>query len=299
MGSVKLNEEAIVDVLYEGSVKFDQYGIDPEGLTEAEYAKKLLERLDQMTYDVDEERTNQKVFRAAVRAIGSTQRKWTTFLKREGELERLLGGYDPEVAMKLAPEDLREFFPGQTGGMNAEAVLAWAQMLVENPSYYEDLRAIGEHLAAAAQQQDENISPEEQMVGIIGLLSDGPGSRWKGPTFKKWPGMGYAIGAEFMRNLGWSGFKPDTHIERLLNAWVPEVVEAQEERAKWLVSLTGKRSTTLISAAKYSLAGLAITPDGTAASKADNLLWLLGSEIVPRGAETSVGRDTYFHSSVQ
>jgi hypothetical protein len=58
------------------------------------FIAELLQVLDQ-TPTEDRSPDNRKVFRAAVRALGSNSRAWATFHKREAELGTLLCGYNP------------------------------------------------------------------------------------------------------------------------------------------------------------------------------------------------------------
>lgn len=65
--------------------------------------------------------------------------------------------------------------------------------------------------------------------------------------------MGFALGSEFLRNLGWNGFKPDRHNRRLLNSCVPALVRAQRDDAVALASLAGRKSKDVVTTAALSL----------------------------------------------
>jgi hypothetical protein len=136
------------------------------------------------------------------------------------------------------------------------------------------------------------------MPTIVAFLAYPPSSRWPGyyvlrttgvtddPSELKLPGMGPALGSEFFRNLGWSGFKPDRHVMRLLDRWAPEVVEAQRPVARRLAEVVGRHDRGTLDYLAYSLAGQAMTPSGTKFSVADNLVWALGAYVEKKGKES-------------
>jgi hypothetical protein len=111
------------------------------------------------------------------------------------------------------------------------------------------------------------------------------------------PGMGLPLTSEFLRNLGWSGFKPDRHIRRLFDRWFgqmePDRVRVQRterlisEAMKVLVpSHTVCHRPALRTHLRYSLLGVAASPDGISYSSVDNLVWLLGAYVEKKGRET-------------
>lgn len=67
---------------------------------------------------------------------------------------------------------------------------------------------------------------------MVGLFIDEPPARWDCPGVGKLPGLQFALGSEFFRNLGWNGFKPDRHVIRLLNGLVGELVNQQASSAR-------------------------------------------------------------------
>jgi len=107
------------------------------------------------------------------------------------------------------------------------------------------------------------------------------------PADWKLAGMRAVLGSEFLRNLGWSGFKPDRHVTRLFRRWFPDVVKASEPRAAQLAELIGRKSRDLPTYLTYSLVGIAVTPAGHALSEADNLVWVLGAYLERKGAESN------------
>jgi hypothetical protein len=127
-----------------------------------------------------------------------------------------------------------------------------------------------------ARDQRVDLPDERLMLCVVGHLIDGAPKRWSGPRVGRLRGMRFALGSEFFRNLGWNGFKPDRHVIRLLDAWVPDIVEQQSDTAQELARLTGRGTRELRQMMRYSLAGIAISPTPNY-SRTDNLIWLLGA----------------------
>ena len=100
--------------------------------------------------------------------------------------------------------------------------------------------------------------------------------------------MGYALTSEMLRNLRWDGYKVDRHIMRLLDRWVPDVVDACQGRAAELASLVGTRNQNLLEMLSFSLAGMAIAPDNVPRSHVDNLIWALGAYVEKKGRESEL-----------
>jgi hypothetical protein len=81
-----------------------------------------------------------KVFRAAVRALGSNSRNWWKFVRGEPELRALLQEYDPGAAASafgsgaLVTDAITRYLPGQTGLADARAIVKWAQLLADAPN---------------------------------------------------------------------------------------------------------------------------------------------------------------------
>ena len=120
----------------------------------------------------------------------------------------------------------------------------------------------------------------------------GAGYRLPSLAARKFRGMGFPIACEFLRNLGWSGFKPDVHITRLFDHWTHTLglpIDDFRPRATELADLAGRgRSSEMTRHAQYSLAGIDLTPADITVSEADNLIWLLGKYIERRGRESNL-----------
>lgn len=285
-----------------------EYGL-PRPASPDDFVSSLVEAFDQRPHEqpLDVDRSPRDVFRAAVRSLGSNSRTWTSFLRREPELVALLDGYDPRAVQRkvedgeLSAEDLLEFFPGQSRRTDARSVIAWARR-ASTRDFDREIRVLAGALSVRGiEEYDEEIWPEHLMPVLVAFLANPPGSRWSGytvlrvmgvttdPADLKLPGMGPALGSEFFRNLGWSGFKPDRHIMRLLDRWTPGVVEAQRTVARRLGKVVGRRDSATLDYLAYSLAGQALTPDGTHFSVADNLMWALGAYVEKKGRESERG----------
>ncbi len=69
-----------------------------------EFAADVLYKLEQRPSPnpLDQTFSNAEVFRAAVRALGSNQRKWADYLGNESRIAEVLCGFDPDEASKCA-----------------------------------------------------------------------------------------------------------------------------------------------------------------------------------------------------
>lgn len=122
----------------------------------------LIEAFDQVPIDnpVVLDRPPSDYFRAAVRALGSNSRGWTTFLRREAELAVLLDRYDPQsvddrvTAGELSVDALLEFFPGQSRRGDATAVLQWADRLSRRDFGEETQACLGALTIRYLEEQD-------------------------------------------------------------------------------------------------------------------------------------------------
>ncbi|MEO6957305.1 MAG: hypothetical protein ABI137_11240 [Antricoccus sp.] len=102
--------------------------------------------------------------------------------------------------------------------------------------------------------------------------------------------MGFTLACEFLRNLGWNGFKQDVHIKMLLGSerWLGTAQNnCFTSEATDLGDVIGSRSKEVIFNIRYRIAGLSITPDGMSASRIDNLVWLIGANIEKKNHESS------------
>ena len=183
-------------------------------------------------------------------------------------------------------EKVSDCLPGLTKRKDTVAIVEWATMLRSNPGYLNELRRLKS--GVEAEVRDGEAVPI--LAAILGMPTRRMEKRWPPPSgMGSWkaPGMMFALASEFLRNLHWDGFKPDTHIKRLIGRWFPEVVEAQSGRAEDLArKVLGSGSKEIIAGLKFSLAGMAVTPKGCCFTKADNLVWALGAYVEKKGMES-------------
>ena len=89
--------------------------------------------------------------------------------------------------------------------------------------------------------------------------------------------MGRVLASEFFRNLRWNAYKPDRHVQRLFDRWLPNAASRVQPEVRELQELLGSRERGLQMYLTYSLIGIEATPPGVPLSLADNLVWLLGA----------------------
>jgi len=237
--------------------------------------------------------TNREVFRAAVWALASNSRSWSTFIQYEPTLAELLGDYDPKATHgaitdgRLNLTDVKACLPGQTATADAVAILRWADLLHEVPSYYAGVEQLRESFISAGVEHHE-------LLPIVAAFLGGPPHRIRlnslAPPARlvswKLPGMGAVLGSEFLRNLRWNGFKPDRHIKRLFGRWFPDVVTTCEPRARQLAAIIGKKGKELVEFLTFSLVGVSVTPADHTFTEVDNLVWALGAYVEKKGKES-------------
>lgn len=282
------------------------YGIDAEPASADALATAVFAKLEQAPAPrpLEQSFTNGQVFRAAVRALGSNSRKWALFLKNERRLTDLLGEYDPVYAHRatqggtLGVDRIKALLPGQSSSGDASAILRWAQLLAETENYYAFIHDLGAAFREMSQQvMGESVADTDLLLCLVGYLGDPP-SQWRGsaylsdasrhvgPARHKTPGMQYILASEFLRNLGWNGFKRDRHVQRLLSRWLPHGSGIVDSRVDGLRSLIGRSGGSLITYLTYSLIGNSAVPSGLAISQVDNLVWLLGVYVEKKGYES-------------
>jgi thermostable 8-oxoguanine DNA glycosylase len=106
---------------------------------------------------------------------------------------------------------------------------------------------------------------------------------------RKWPGVGFALGAEFLRNVGWNGFKPDRHIKRLLQHWTKGQIDVQPQ-LNHLITLIDSSGAELKENLSCLLTGISIATNDykNKLSHLDNLIWLLGAYVEKKNKETDL-----------
>jgi hypothetical protein len=233
-----------------------------------------------------------EVFRAAVRALGSNSRNWWRFVRGEPKLRALLKGYDPGAAARavgsgaLATNEIARYLPGQTGSADARAVVKWAQLLADAPNFHAALLRLRDRLGHT------KAKPSELPLlaaAILGFGASGPRGAEPPRGLATWkaPGMGPILASEFLRNLHWSAFKPDRHIQRLLGRWFPDLLPRCHLRAQVLSQILGTNRADLTRFLEYSLLGIAVTPRTSSFTEVDNLVWALGAYVEKKGRESA------------
>ena len=251
-------------------------------------ADSLVESLGQVRSQENEKedrKNNSTVFQSAVLALASNMRRWSGFLNRRSRFECLLENYNPVAFSKAVDSDcsriqqVEKCLGGLTGETDAKAIKKWAYLLGKDIEYYQALEELRDNISRF-------VRTEEVVPTLAAFLGD-PRKRieeqWPPPSgMETWkaPGMRMVLASEFLRNLHWEGFKPDRHIKRLLSRWFPDVVEKKFERADYLARrVLCCKSKEVIENIKFSLVGAAVTPKGCNCTKADNLVWALGSYV--------------------
>lgn len=247
-----------------------------------ELSLSVREALDQHVFEDPLSRSvsNDTVLLAATRALASNSRKWSVYLNNKKKISELLSHYSiADIARPPHADDLSKLLPGLTSKADSRAILRWITVLGENADYYQSIVSVAKELIERSSQRGTTLSQEELFLCVVGRYSN------------QWPGMRFALGSEFLRNLGWSGFKPDRHIKRLFNLWIPELVDdnsALDDQAIVLTSIIENRNRDLIENLKFALAGIQISPKNYSYSATDNLIWLLGAYVEKKGRESRV-----------
>ncbi len=280
------------------------YGLDNREFQDHEsFVAALLECLGQAPSDnpLCAGHSANQVFKAAVRALASNSRRWSRFLQHREQLEEILCNYDAcrfvsrvEGANRnKVIEKIAALLGGQTARRDAKAIVEWARLLCACPDYYKNvIVALALDLCRQANEKcRRQPSAAELLPALVGaLVSKTRRSRQRYERSQipcacvGLPGMRYVLASEFLRNLGWNGFKPDRHVKRLIECWQPGL--AKRQPVDCYGDLAGTREKEFSEFVGNSLAGMALTPRGISYSHMDNLVWLLGAYIEKTGRET-------------
>lgn len=265
------------------------------GLSPNAVAHALLDAFGQLpNTDLDDCGTvsNQIVFRAAARAIGSNSRKWTDFLRSEKQLIRLTSGYEPRQTHERSTEqEIAACLSGQTAGRDAKAIWECAKMLASEHNYYKEIESLENMVCEKCDEQFEVMPSMAVILGTTNptkqMLANFPPPKWL--DAKKWKieGMGATLASEFLRNLKFSGFKPDRHITRLFELWFPEIIKDKKSRAIALGDKLGTKDKNALKFLTFSLVGVAVTPPDRSFTEVDNLVWALGAYVEKKDKESN------------
>lgn len=302
MCRITLDVESIADVLFEKAIGPLSRDFDLDSpQSPADLRHKLIAALQQPASDspLEQQHDASVVMRAAAWALGSNMRRWSRFLTIEPGLREILRGYEPRLITQTNIDmvELKQLLGGQSGRADAAAMIRWARCLSDYPDWHVGVSRLGEALSKCASVSGLTLGRGELHLVLAVFLGDPP-SRWRQSAalpdrFQNWskaewkaPGMGPTLASEFLRNLGYSMFKPDRHIRRLFDRWVPDLVIAQKEHAVRLAELIHRRNAQSITFLQYGLAGLSMTPRGMSTNATDNLVWALGAYVETKGNES-------------
>lgn len=239
------------------------------------------------------------VFEAAVLALASNMRNWSEINRQLTDIRRICLRFEP-AAVAASPEtveaQLRRVFRGPSGQNDCRAVIRCAQML-DRPELFGAYLQSLEHATRRFLPDDLARAPGVVTAMMAALL--GTGNRLPtqlhpaSPFALKVPGMGPTLASEFLRNLGWQGFKPDRHVIRLFDYWRvsdrswDSLVEKARADADGIVRRLPRQSASINRFLFYSRLGELATPEGIPLSRADQLVWLYGAFVLKkRSTET-------------
>ncbi|GAB3919466.1 hypothetical protein GCM10011575_30520 [Microlunatus endophyticus] len=294
MAQLVLDVEAAEAALFVKAERLtEDYGLKERYQTPSELVDALIKSMGQVDDGdpITATKTRAEIFRAAVRSLGSGQTKWVKYLAAHESVKETLHSFDPDAvatdvtAGRDVAGELRDVLPRAAFRSPATAMVAWAKLLHEEPSFYSSVQQLGSAiLTSGLREQADGLLP---VVATVLSRPDRPHRlrealvRLGAPARDDWklPGMGFPLASEFRRNLHWRGFKPDTHVKRLLGLWLQDQMPSFALRAAELATLVGVGDAEARKNIQYSLAGLSITPPGESPSKIDNLVWLIGANI--------------------
>jgi hypothetical protein len=271
-----------------------KYGI-PDEIFGEELERRIFQLLGQQEQDpIQANWTNNEVFEKGVLTLGSNSRSWASFSQTLPQLRTRLNDFDaPRVAKwvdETGPDQcvdqLRPYLRGQTSGTDARAILALAQLLANNPAYYTKLRTA----YGFFRDQLRGRIPGEPGPAVsicVALLLGNSRYHPLAAQFSvtKLPGMGVTLACEFLRNLGWTTFKPDRHVIEMIGLWYgvleeQAVIDANIGEIRRIFRHISVSDERLL---RTSLLGAQKTPPGTPINQADQLVWLYRSTLGKSG----------------
>lgn len=266
-----------------------EYGL-PGGIIGDELEKTLFASLDMTEREGFEPASNKDVFKAAVNAIGSNSRPWYKFRGALRTIESKLHEFDPvKVASRAAEEQieraLTEELKGLTSGKDAKAIVQFAYVLNHQPDYWAAVNAAKRDIGSLVARSSSTIPAATTTLCVALILG---GTRYHSPhcSLRKINGMGVALASEFLRNLGWEGFKPDRHINDRLRAWYSDgaLDQIAAGERKVVEGIVGRLASTDRNPVSCALVGSLMTPPEVSVNRSDHLVWLYRS-ILGRNAK--------------
>ncbi len=250
-----------------------------------ELANSLVASLGQAAKDNPESLTksNSAVFKAAVLAIASSSTKWSYIQKKKKKIASTLCDFDPQSVQNSPRDEIQQaivdLLPGQNQTANANAILAWAKLLSNKSSFYNKV-ICNTYAEIIDRPSWSKIDPDKHypmaVLCMAGIFAN-PVNDWAKLKQYKFPGMLVPIACEFLRNLGWDGFKPDRHINRIVALWERELRDQHGEKVDeslcHLRDIIDTSSKTTLCPIKSAIYAIYATPKGVSYSETDNLLW--------------------------
>ncbi|MBT4219754.1 MAG: hypothetical protein HOE26_07265 [Rhodospirillaceae bacterium] len=270
----------------------DDYDLDGDRIrSPQDLTLQLVQALKQVAVEVPEieKKDNAVVFEAAVLAIASSSSPWVAVQGKREVIKNHLEGYNPADVVKQNQDEnfkkqLGDLLGGQAGSKNASYVIKWAALLADQPEFYQDIIVkIFSEFSKQLVCFPKHLKYPMAVLCLAGIFGN-PVKQWKKLKPYKFPGMQVPIACEFLRNLGWSGFKPDRHVIRAIALWENDLKEMHgdsvEKAFSHIVGLIGTTSKTIICPIKAAIYAIYATPEGVDYSEADNLLWAFISNTV-------------------
>lgn len=305
----RLKELLYSDITVRNKIQKD-YGFTniPDNMDD--FSNLLLSALNQSIKNIRRDISNSELFEAAVKSIGSNSRNWVTFISKEKSLKATLFNYNPLKVHEKRHElmtDLRPYFPGQSCSNDIKAILKWAEKLTLQQNYYSTyIKQIMNGFEKLHQiKYNSAIDDHNLFICVAGFFANPP-LKWEGQIYLnqidldkdnhllKFDGMGYPLSSEFLRNLGWNGFKPDRHIKRLFDHWLRSQEIVTKNEINRILDLNGRKNKDLKEFIKYSLIGQKISPKEMSYSQIDNIVWAIGAYVIKKGKENNYKTNSFF-----
>lgn len=160
-----LNVELVSERLFkERAAIGKKYGIDGDFDTSAAFIDALVDALDQPPLDtpMTAQWSPSEVYKAAVRALGSSQTGWSKYMDRQDRLEARLHGLDPIAVAQEAAHDrellareLAAILPGAYRRDTSLRIILWAELLTERPDLYSEVQKLATAISGIANLDDQ------------------------------------------------------------------------------------------------------------------------------------------------
>jgi len=309
---MKINLAKIKKTLFEDKIQkkiIYSFGLEPRIYSKPEdFTNALIQSLAQISVQtpLNQQFNNNEVFKAAVRSIGSNSRSWAVFKNNEKKIKDILCDYNPVLANKkidnnqFIQDKISALLPGITTKNDTKAIIRWTRLLSENDNFYSYIKKTGNNIQERSLENrlQQGLQRGELLLCLVLCLNTLGFNNCSTNVFpattvalkNNLPGMGFALTSEFMRNMKWDGFKPDRHIMRLFDLWIPKKDEQIFKRAEELKKMLGIRGKNFDKFLYYALLGISLSPNDEALSIIDNHVWLLGAYVEKKGKES---KETY------